>query len=91
MENLSDYERTYIDRLFIEYHELFKQKVDLHSKLILTEKKVEILDRDITDLANKFFQLKNLYDNLLVENNTLKELTIESKTEDVNKLKKGAK
>lgn len=90
MENLGDYERSYIDRLFIEYHELFKTKIDLTSKLIVREKQYEILSRDINDIATKFHQLKVMYDSLLIEHESLKS-SINIQAEETVKAKKSAK
>ena len=90
MENLGDYERAFIDRLFVEYHELFKQKVDLTAKLIVTEKKVNTLSSDINDIATKFYQLKNMYDSLLLEHENLKN-SFNTQADTTVKSKKGAK
>lgn len=90
MENLGDYERAYIDRLFIEYHEIFKQKIDLTSKLIVLENRLVTQNRDINDIATKFHQLKSMYDNLLVEHENLKN-SISTQAEETVKAKKGAK
>jgi len=90
MENLGDYERSYVDRLFIEYHELFKTKIDLSAKLIVREKQYEIISRDINDIATKFHQLKAMYDSLLVEHENLKS-SINIQAEETVKAKKGAK
>jgi len=84
MEKLGDYENAYIERLFFEHQELFKQKIDLVSRLVVNQKHIEILNRDINDVATRFHQLKNMYDSLLIEHENLQ-------AEETVKAKKGAK
>jgi len=90
MEKLGDYENAYIERLFFEHQELFKQKIDLVSRLVVNQKHIEILNRDINDVATRFHQLKNMYDSLLIEHENLKN-SINLQAEETVKAKKGAK
>lgn len=67
-----DFYNVFIEKLLVEVYETSKIKIEMAARATLLERKLITTNKDLEDIANKFHQLKALYDKQIEENESLK-------------------